>query len=278
MLTAQKTLPPRRPPAIAFGGPSAEVSAAGGALLAPSTSQVSARNQASHDACLSTLWGRRATCGVTESLNSSAAASPLQGITGASAIGAGGGLHLQREAAESALGGKPPWVHWARPGPPSAKAGDAAWAAHPRSACCRCPPAGWTGDPGIHHQHTAGRGLDRTAPQAAAARRSSQDARGGLGRNSAGFRCTALRRQTHRHAQASNRLGGRRTGGHAQPTKFSQVTPRKLEYPHDFGALPELTHVRRRDCRMMAAGAHGWLTAAEVGTTAASYGDRDLPG
>ncbi len=60
-----------------------------------------------------------------------------------------------------------------------------------------------------------------------------RDARGGLGRTQQRrLRCTALRRQTHRHAQASNRLGGRRTGGHAQPTtKFSQITPRKRNTP-----------------------------------------------
>lgn len=92
---------------------------------------------------------------------------------------------------------------------------------------------GRTGDPGIHHQHTAGRGLDR---RRAAGRRGDvhpRDARGGLGRTQQRrLRCTALRRQTHRHAQASNRLGGRRTGGHAQPTtKFSQITPRKRNTP-----------------------------------------------
>lgn len=238
--------------------------------------QVSAEAQAMHDMFVNTLGISAGTYGVTESLNSSAAASPLSGITGeASAIIqattglfppelsggignilnigagnwasatstliglAGGGLLPAEEAAEaaSALGGEAAlgrWVHWARPKPPSARPElRPAWAAHPRSACCRCRPPGpdrrpWYPPP-AHCRARAGPPPRRRPPRG----RSSPGCQGGLGRTQQRrLRCTALRRQTHRHAQASNRLGGRRTGGHAQPTtKFSQITPRKRNTP-----------------------------------------------
>lgn len=158
---------------------------------------------------------------------------------------AGGGLLPAEEAAEaaSALGGKPPWAGGCigrgrsrpRRGRNCGRPGQRIRDRHVVGAA----RLGRTGDPGIHHQHTAGRGLDR---RRAAGRRGDvhpRDARGGLGRTQQRrLRCTALRRQTHRHAQASNRLGGRRTGGHAQPTtKFSQITPRKRN-THGFRSYP----------------------------------------
>lgn len=239
--------------------------------------QVSAEAQAMHDMFVNTLGISAGTYGVTESLNSSAAASPLSGITGeASAIIqattglfppelsggignilnigagnwasatstliglAGGGLLPAEEAAEaaSALGGEAALGELGALGAAEAALGEAGIAAGLGSASAigmlfGAARLGRTGDPGIHHQHTAGRGLDR---RRAAGRRGDvhpRDARGGLGRTQQRrLRCTALRRQTHRHAQASNRLGGRRTGGHAQPTtKFSQITPRKRNTP-----------------------------------------------
>ncbi len=239
--------------------------------------QVSAEAQAMHDMFVNTLGISAGTYGVTESLNSSAAASPLSGITGeASAIiQATTGLfpartlgwhwqHPQHRGRELGLR----HVYADRPcrrRPPACRGGGrgrlgSRWGSRlGRIGCigrgrsrprrgrnCGRPGQrirdrhvvgaarlGRTGDPGIHHQHTAGRGLDR---RRAAGRRGDvhpRDARGGLGRTQQRrLRCTALRRQTHRHAQASNRLGGRRTGGHAQPTtKFSQITPRKRNTP-----------------------------------------------
>lgn len=238
--------------------------------------QVSAEAQAMHDMFVNTLGISAGTYGVTESLNSSAAASPLSGITGeASAIiqattglfppelsgGIGNILNIGAgnwASATSTLIG-------CRRRPPACRGGGrgrlgSRWGSRlGRIGCigrgrsrprrgrnCGRPGQrirdrhvvgaarlGRTGDPGIHHQHTAGRGLDR---RRAAGRRGDvhpRDARGGLGRTQQRrLRCTALRRQTHRHAQASNRLGGRRTGGHAQPTtKFSQITPRKRNTP-----------------------------------------------
>lgn len=238
--------------------------------------QVSAEAQAMHDMFVNTLGISAGTYGVTESLNSSAAASPLSGITGeASAIiqattglfppelsggignilniGAGnwasatstliglaGGGLLPAGGGRGRLGSR-----WGsrlgrigcigrgrsrpRRGRNCGRPGQRIRDRHVVGAA----RLGRTGDPGIHHQHTAGRGLDR---RRAAGRRGDvhpRDARGGLGRTQQRrLRCTALRRQTHRHAQASNRLGGRRTGGHAQPTtKFSQITPRKRNTP-----------------------------------------------
>lgn len=238
--------------------------------------QVSAEAQAMHDMFVNTLGISAGTYGVTESLNSSAAASPLSGITGeASAIIqattglfppelsggignilnigagnwasatstliglAGGGLLPAEEAAEAASSrwgsrlGRIGCIGRGRSRPRRGRncgrPGQRIRDRHVVGAA----RLGRTGDPGIHHQHTAGRGLDR---RRAAGRRGDvhpRDARGGLGRTQQRrLRCTALRRQTHRHAQASNRLGGRRTGGHAQPTtKFSQITPRKRNTP-----------------------------------------------
>lgn len=235
--------------------------------------QVSAEAQAMHDMFVNTLGISAGTYGVTESLNSSAAASPLSGITGeASAIiqattglfppelsgGIGNILNIGAgnwASATSTLIGRPPACRGGGRGRLGSRWGSrlgrigciGRGRSRPRRGrnCGRpgqrirdrhvvgAARLGRTGDPGIHHQHTAGRGLDR---RRAAGRRGDvhpRDARGGLGRTQQRrLRCTALRRQTHRHAQASNRLGGRRTGGHAQPTtKFSQITPRKRNTP-----------------------------------------------
>lgn len=193
--------------------------------------QVSAEAQAMHDMFVNTLGISAGTYGVTESLNSSAAASPLSGITGeASAIIqattglfppelsggignilnigagnwasatstliglAGGGLLPAEEAAEaaSALGGKPPWAGGCigrgrsrpRRGRNCGRPGQRIRDRHVVGAA----RLGRTGDPGIHHQHTAGRGLDR---RRAAGRRGDvhpRDARvASAARNSAGF-------------------------------------------------------------------------------------------
>lgn len=235
--------------------------------------QVSAEAQAMHDMFVNTLGISAGTYGVTESLNSSAAASPLSGITGeASAIIqattglfppelsggignilnigagnwasatstliglAGGGLLPGRGRLGSRWGSRLGRIGCIGRGRSRPRRGRNCGRPGQRIRDRHVVGAarlGRTGDPGIHHQHTAGRGLDR---RRAAGRRGDvhpRDARGGLGRTQQRrLRCTALRRQTHRHAQASNRLGGRRTGGHAQPTtKFSQITPRKRNTP-----------------------------------------------
>ncbi|EFD72698.1 LOW QUALITY PROTEIN: PE family protein, partial [Mycobacterium tuberculosis GM 1503] len=215
--------------------------------------QVSAEAQAMHDMFVNTLGISAGTYGVTESLNSSAAASPLSGITGES-VGHhpsddGGCLFRPNSRvalATSSTSGAGNWafrhVYADRPcrrRPPACRGGGrgrlgSRWGSRlGRIGCigrgrsrprrgrnCGRPGQrirdrhvvgaarlGRTGDPGIHHQHTAGRGLDR---RRAAGRRGDvhpRDARGGLGRTQQRrLRCTALRRQTHRHAQASNRL------------------------------------------------------------------------
>lgn len=209
--------------------------------------QVSAEAQAMHDMFVNTLGISAGTYGVTESLNSSAAASPLSGITGeASAIiqattglfppELSGGIGNIRGRLGSRWGSRLGRIGCIGRGRSRPRRGRNCGRPGQRIRDRHVVGAarlGRTGDPGIHHQHTAGRGLDR---RRAAGRRGDvhpRDARGGLGRTQQRrLRCTALRRQTHRHAQASNRLGGRRTGGHAQPTtKFSQITPRKRNTP-----------------------------------------------
>ncbi len=239
--------------------------------------QVSAEAQAMHDMFVNTLGISAGTYGVTESLNSSAAASPLSGITGeASAIIqattglfppelsggignilnigagnwasatstliglAGGGLLPAEEAAEaaSALGGEAALGELGALGAAEAALGEAGIAAGLGSASAigmlSVPPA-WAGQATLVSTTSTlpGAGWTAAAPQAAAGTFIPGMPGGGLGRTQQRrLRCTALRRQTHRHAQASNRLGGRRTGGHAQPTtKFSQITPRKRNTP-----------------------------------------------
>lgn len=283
--------------------------------------QVSAEAQAMHDMFVNTLGISAGTYGVTESLNSSAAASPLSGITGeASAIIqattglfppelsggignilnigagnwasatstliglAGGGLLPAEEAAEaaSALGGEAAlgrWVHWARPKPPSARPElRPAWAAHPRSACCRCRPPGpdrrpWYPPP-AHCRARAGPPPRRRPPRG----RSSPGCQGWPRPHATApasvHRATASNPSSCPSQQPSRRQTygrPRSTNNEIQPNNSTET-----EYPMDFGALPPEINSARMYAGagagpMMAAGAAWNGLAAELGTTAASY-------
>ncbi|CRH13686.1 PPE family protein [Mycobacterium tuberculosis] len=255
--------------------------------------QVSAEAQAMHDMFVNTLGISAGTYGVTESLNSSAAASPLSGITGeASAIIqattglfppelsggignilnigagnwasatstliglAGGGLLPAEEAAEaaSALGGEAALGELGALGAAEAALGEAGIAAGLGSASA----IGMLSVPPRGRSSPGCQGWPRphaTAPASV-------------------HRATASNPSSCPSQQPSRRQTygrPRSTNNEIQPNNSTET-----EYPMDFGALPPEINSARMYAGagagpMMAAGAAWNGLAAELGTTAASY-------